>query len=136
MLGPAIQHGAILGAAGDGRFASAAIADYAAAAVAVLTQPGQENKIYELAGDTPYTMTEMSAEVSKQTGKQVVYSNLPPDGYQSALVSFGIPAFMAKYLVDAEEGAAKGELDDTSRQLHALIGRPPATLAEAVAAAL
>ena len=135
-LAPAIQHGAILGTAGDGRFASAAIADYAAAAVAVLTQPGQENKVYELAGDAPYTMTEMAAEVTKHTGKQVVYTNLPPDGYQSALVSFGIPAFLAGYLVDAEEGAAKGELDDTSGQLHALIGRPTTTLAEAVAAAL
>ena len=136
MLGPAIQHGAILGCAEDGRFASAAIADYAAAAVAALTQPGQENKVYELAGDMPYTMAEMAAEVSKQSGKPVAYSNLPPAGYQSALVGFGIPAFMAEYLVDAEEGAAEGELDDASGQLHALIGRPSVTLAEAVAAAL
>lgn len=136
MLGPAVQHGAILGTAGDGRFASAAIADYAAAAVAVLTQPGQENKIYELAGDAPYTMTEMAAEVSKQSGKPVVYSNLSPEAYQNALVGFGIPAFMAEYLVDAEVCAAKGELDDTSHTLHTLIGRPTGTLAEAVAAAL
>lgn len=136
MLGPAVQHGAILGAAGDGRFASAAIADYAAAAVAVLTQPGQENKIYELAGDFPYTMAEMAAEVTKQAGKPVVYTDLPPDAYQGALVGFGLPAFMAEYLVDAEVCAAKGELDDRSGELHALIGRPTGTLAEAVAAAL
>ncbi len=136
MLGPAIQHGAILGAAGDGRFASAAIADYAAAAVAVLTEPGQENKIYELAGDFPYTMAEMATEVSKQSGKPVAYNNLPPEGYQNALVGFGIPAFMAEYLVDAELGAAQGELDDKSGELHALIGRPTTTLADAVAAAL
>lgn len=134
MLGPAIQHRAILGAAGDGRFASAFIADYAAAAVAVLTQPGQENKIYELAGDAPYTMAELAAEVSKQSGESVAYNNLPPEAYQNALVGFGIPAFMAEYLVDAEVGAAKGELDDTTHELHALIGRPTGTLAEAVAA--
>lgn len=136
MLGPAIQQGAIIGAAGDGRFASAAIADYAAAAVAVLTKPGQENKVYELAGDAPYTMTEMAAEVAKQSGKPVAYNNLLPEAYQNALVSFGIPAFMAEYLVDTELGAAKGELDDASHELRALIGRPAATLAEAVAAAL
>ncbi len=135
-LGPAIQHGAMMGCAGDGRFASAAIADYAAAAVAVLTQPGQENKIYELAGDFPYTLAEMAAEVSKQSGKPVAYNNLPPEGYQNALVGFDLPAFMAELLVDAEVGAAKGELDDTSHTLHTLIGRPTATLAEAVAAAL
>ena len=136
MLGPAIQHGAILGAAGDGRFASAAIADYAAAAVAVLTQPGQENKIYELAGDFPYTMAEMAAEVSRQSGKPVAYNNLLPEGYQNALVGVGIPAFMAEYLVDAEVCAAKGELDDASHTLHTLIGRPTTSLADAVAAAL
>ncbi len=135
-LAPALAHGAILGTAGDGRFASATIADYAAAAVAVLTQPGQENKVYELAGDAPYTMTEMATEVTRQSGKQVAYSNLPPDGYQSALVSFGIPAFMAEYFVDAEVGAAEGALNDASGDLHRLIGRPTSTLAEAVAAAL
>ncbi len=136
MLGPAVQHGAIMGCAGDGRFASAAIADYAAAAVAVLTQPGQENKIYELAGDFPYTMVEMAAEVTKQTGKSVAYTNLPPDGYQNALVGFGLPAFMAEYLVDAEACAANGALNDASGDLHTLIGRPTTTLAAAVTAAL
>ena len=136
MLGPAIQHGAMMGCAGEGRFASAAIADYAAAAVAVLTSSGQENKIYELAGDFPYTLAEMAAEVSKQSGKPVAYNNLPPEGYQNAVVGFGIPGFMAEYLVDAELCAAQGELNDTSGDLHRLIGRSTTTLADAVAAAL
>lgn len=135
-LGPALQHGAILGAAGDARFASAMRADYAAAAVAVLTSPGHENTAYELAGDFPYTLAELAAEVSKQSGKPVVYNNLPPEGYQAALESFGLPAVLAAYLVNAELGAAKGELDDVSGDLHRLIGRPTATLADAVAAAL
>ena len=135
-LGPALQHGAILGAAGEGRFASAMRADYAAAAVAVLTSPGHENKIYELAGDFPYTLAELAAEVSKQSGKPVAYNNLPPEGYQAALESFGLPAVLAAYLVDAEVGASQGALDDVSGELHRLIGRPTATLADAVAAAL
>ena len=136
MLGPAIEHGAILGCAGDGLYASASIADYAAAAVAALTAGGQENKIYELAGDFPYTIAAMAAEVTKQAGKSVVYSNLTPDAYQNALVGFGLPEFMAKLLADAELGASKGELDDASGDLHTLIGGPTTTLANAVAAAL
>jgi len=131
-LGPALQHGAILGAAENGRFASAAIADYAAAAVAVLTSAGQENKIYELAGDTPYTLSEMAAEVSRQSGKPIAYHNLPLEDYQNALVGFGLPINLAELLVDAEVGASKGELDSASRDLHTLIGRPTATLQEAV----
>ena len=135
-LGPAVQHGAIMGCAGEGRFASAAIADYAAAAVAVLTQPNQENKIYELAGDFPYTLAELAAQVTKQAGKTVAYHALAPDAYQAALVGFGLPAFLAEMLADAELGAAQGKLNDTSGDLHALIGRPTMTLADAVAAAL
>lgn len=135
-LGPAVQHGAILGAAGEGRFASASRADYAAAAVAVLTGAGHENKIYELAGDAPYTLAELAAEVSKQSGKPVAYNNLPPQDYQTALEGFGLPTTLAAYLVNADLGAAKGELDGSSGDLHALIGRPTVTLADAVAAAL
>ncbi len=135
-LGPAVQHGAMIGSAGEGRFASAARSDYAAAAVVVLTEAGHENKIYELVGDTTYTLSELAAEVSKQAGKQVSYTNLPPKDYENALVGFGLPVFMAELLVDAEMGAARGELDSTSRDLHTLIGRSTVTLADAVAAAL
>ncbi len=125
-----------LGGAGEGRFASAAIADYAAAAVAVLTSPNQENKVYELAGDFPYTLAGMAAEVTKQSGKSVVYNNLPLEAYINALVGFGLPAFMAELLADAEAGASKGELDDSSGDLHRLIERPTTTLEDAVAAAV
>jgi NAD(P)H dehydrogenase (quinone) len=38
-LGNAVEHGALIGSSNDGRFASASRADYAAAAVVVLTQP-------------------------------------------------------------------------------------------------
>ncbi len=136
MLGPAVQYGAIAGAAGEGRFASAAIPDYAAAAVSVLTGSGHENKIYELAGDTPYTLSALAAEVSKQSGKPVAYNNLPPEDYQNALMGFGLPAPLASLLADAELGASEGALDDSTHTLRSLIGRPTATLLEAVATAL
>lgn len=135
-LGPALQHGAILGAAGEGRFASATRADYAAAAVTVLTGAGHENRAYELAGDFPYTLSELAAEVAKQAGKPVAYNNLPPSDYQAALEGFGLPAMLAAFLVDAEVCASRGELDDASGDLHRLIGRDTATLADAVSAAL
>ena len=131
-----IEHGAILGTAGNGRFASAARADYAAAAVTALTQPGHENKIYELAGDDPYTLAELAAEVAKQSGKPIVYQNLPPAEFQKALESIALPAQLAELLVDAEKGAARGELDGQADDFHTLIGRPTTTLADAVAEAL
>ncbi len=134
-LGPAVQHGAILGAAGEGRFASAARSDYAAAAAAVLTGSGHENKIYELAGDTSFTLAELAAAVSKQAGKPVSYRDSAQD-FQNALLGFGLPAELAADLVDADLGAARGELDSASGDLRTLIGKPTVTLADAVKAAL
>jgi NAD(P)H dehydrogenase (quinone) len=135
-LKPALQHGVILGAAGEGRFASAARADYAVAAVEVLAGAGHENKIYELAGDNSYTLSELADEVSKQAGKPVRYQNLSSKDYETALVGFGLPAPVAGMLADADACAAKGELDSSSRDLSKLIGRLTTTLAEAVRAVL
>lgn len=131
-----LQHGAMLGAAADGRFASAARADYAEAAAAVLTGAGHQNKIYELVGDEPYSLAEFATEVAKQSGKPVEYKNLPGPDYEKALTGFGLPAPLAHALADSDLGAAKGELDSTSRDLQALIGRPTTSLAKAVAEAL
>ena len=135
-LGPALEHGAILGAAGEGRFEDEARAAYAAAAIAVLTGAGHENQIYELAGDQPFTLAELAAETAKQAGRSVVYKNLEQAAYAQALQGFGLPAPLAVAIADADAGAARGELDDSSHTLSRLIGRPTETLAEAVAAAL
>lgn len=135
-LGSALQHGAMLGAAKNGRIAAAARADYAAAAVAVLTSDGHTGKIYELAGDTAFTVAELAAEVSKQSGKAVVYNDLPSADYAGALQSFGLPAPVAEMLASADEGIARGELDVADGDLRRLIGRPTTSLATSVAAAL
>lgn len=45
----ALEHGVFIGAAGDGKIASATRADYAAAAARVISEAGHEGKVYELA---------------------------------------------------------------------------------------
>jgi NAD(P)H dehydrogenase (quinone) len=131
----AIENGAFVGASGDGRYAAAARADYAAAAVAVLTGEGHDNTVYELGGDFPYTRSELAAEVSKQVGKKVVYRNLPGEEYEKILAKF-VPPVAAHVIADAEANAAAGALDDSSHTLSRLIGRKTTLLAEAVADAL
>ncbi len=135
-LAPALAHGAILGAAGEGRFAAAARADYAGAAAAVLLSNGHENKIYELGGNQPYTLSELAAEVSRQAGKAVVYQNLPEAEYAKALAGFGLPAALAAAIADADAGASREELDHAGDDLRKLLGRPITTLEEAVHTAL
>jgi NAD(P)H dehydrogenase (quinone) len=131
-----LEHGTLLGCAGDGRISSAARADFAAAAAAVLLLDDQAGRVYELAGDDGYTMTELAAEITKQSGKTVVYNNLSEKEYKAVLTSSGLPEGLAALLADSDTGVSKGGLFDDGRQLSELIGRPTTSLKESVAEAL
>ncbi|EMV33817.1 quinone oxidoreductase 2 [Escherichia coli 2875000] len=128
----ALEHGGFIGAAGDGKIASATRADYAAAAARVISEAGHEGKVYELAGDSAWTLTQLAAELTKQSGKQVTYQNLSEADFAAALKSVGLPDGLADMLADSDVGASKGGLFDNSKTLSKLIGRPTTTLAESV----
>lgn len=133
---PALQHGAYIGSAGEGRIASAARADYADAAAVVLTSLDQAGKVYELAGDTSYTLAEFAAELSRQTGKQIPYVNMSETEFKGALLGAGLAEPIAALLGDSDIGASKGGLFDDSHTLSQLIGRPTALLAALMQVAL
>lgn len=128
----ALKHGVFIGAAGDGKIASATRADYAAAAARVISEAGHEGKVYELAGDSAWTLTQLAAELTKQSGKQVTYQNLSEADFAAALKSVGLPDGLADMLADSDVGASKGGLFDNSKTLSKLIYRPTTTLAESV----
>ena len=70
---------------GDGRIASAARADFAEAAALVLTGDGHDGRTYELAGDEAYTLADLAAELSRQTGRDIPYRDLPQADYAALL---------------------------------------------------
>ncbi len=134
---PSVERGAVLGSAGDGRISSATRADYAAAAAAVLAAPDVESgRIYELAGDDAYTLTQYAAELARQSGKPIVYRNLPEAAYREALVGMGLPTNLAALLADSDVGASDNALFDDGRTLGTLIGRPTTPMAATVREAL
>ncbi|ENC0931688.1 NAD(P)H:quinone oxidoreductase [Escherichia coli] len=128
----ALERGVFIGAAGDGKIASATRADYAVAAARVISEAGHEGKVYELAGDSAWTLTQLAAELTKQSGKSVTYQNLSEADFAAALKSVGLPDGLADMLADSDVGASKGGLFDDSKTLSKLIGRPTTTLAESV----
>ncbi|MDQ1056175.1 NAD(P)H dehydrogenase (quinone) [Arthrobacter globiformis] len=130
-----VQHGAVLGSAGDGRVSAAARADYAAAAAAVLLRDDQGGKVYELGGDDAFTLSELAGEVSAASGTPVTYNDLPAEKYTQVLVEAGLPEPYAAILADSDLGIARGDLLVTSGDLSALLGRPTTPLREAVQAA-
>ncbi|MFU0874420.1 SDR family oxidoreductase [Kluyvera sichuanensis] len=129
---PALEHGVFIGAAGEGKIASATREDYAAAAARVIAEEGHAGKVYELAGDHGWTLSELAAELAKQSGKKVVYQNLSQADFAAALKSVGLPAGLADMLADSDVGASKDGLFDDSHTLSKLIGRPTTPLAQSV----
>ncbi|MEU7639691.1 MULTISPECIES: SDR family oxidoreductase [unclassified Streptomyces] len=140
-LATTLKAGAVLGSAAGGRVASAARRDYAEAAAVVLTGGGPDpaghtDAVYELSGDTAWTMAEYAAEVSRQTGRAIPSRDLPAEQYVALMTGAGVPAAAAELVADADAGIARGELAATPGDLSRLIGRPTTPLAEAIAQAL
>ncbi|MHA7878928.1 MAG: SDR family oxidoreductase [Saccharospirillum sp.] len=134
---PSLDHGALVGAAGAGQIAAATRADYAEAAAAVLTSDEQQaGRVYELAGDEAFTLTELAAEVGRQSGRPFQYQNLPEADYTGVLVSLGLPEGFAAILANSDVEASRGALFDDGHQLSRLIGRPTTPYQEVVSEVL
>lgn len=135
-LAPVLEHNAVVAAAGDGRISAASRADYAAAAVAVLTGEGHENQTYELGGDEAWGFAEYAAEVSRQTGKEIAYTNVPGETLVGILTGAGLPEQFAAILAGVDASIAQGELVVPSGDLSRLSGRPTTPISESIALAL
>ncbi|RBO86243.1 SDR family oxidoreductase [Marinomonas aquiplantarum] len=135
-IGMALEHGAVLGSAGEGKYATATRQDYAEAAAVVITSDNQAGKTYELAGDQAFTLAEYAAKISEVTGKTVVYQDIPAEEYTKILVGTGLPEGFAAILADSDVGASKGALYSDSKDLSTLIGRPTTPIVESIKAAL
>ncbi|MFD9413546.1 SDR family oxidoreductase [Streptomyces goshikiensis] len=135
-LGTVLEHGAVVGSAGAGRVASAARADYAAAAAVVLTGDGHLGRVYELSGDTAWSLAEYAAEVAAQAGRAVEYTEVPAEAHLSILTGAGLPEGFAALLVDVDAAISRGRLAGTGGDLSRLIGRPTTPVSEAIAGAL
>lgn len=133
----ALEHGALIGSAGQGRISSATRADYAeAAAIALLDDAAPARAVYELAGDASYSLTDFAAELSRQTGRTIPYVDMPEAQYRGALLGAGLPEPIADLLAGADTAVSKGALFDDGKALSTLLGRPTTALSTAIADAL
>ncbi|WP_420103667.1 SDR family oxidoreductase [Bosea sp. (in: a-proteobacteria)] len=135
-IAPALAHGAFIGSAGKGRISSAARSDYAEAAAAALLTDRGERTVHELAGDHSYSLAEFAADISRQSGREIPYIDLPEAEFRGALIGAGLPEGLAALLADSDAAAARGALQDDSGSLSRLIGRPTTPFTESIARAL
>lgn len=131
-LAQAVEHGKIFGATHHGKIASASRLDYATAAAVVLTQEGHENKVYELAGDTSYTLDDVAKWVTEISKKDVTYNDLSEEEYKALLIQVGLPEGFASILANSDDGVSKDALYSDSKDLHKLIGRATTNMQETI----
>ncbi|SHL62159.1 SDR family oxidoreductase [Roseibium suaedae] len=122
-LASGLEHGAIAGAAGEGKIAAASRKDYAEAAAAVLLGADTSSRTYELAGSPAFTLSELAASLSEASGKEIPYHDMPEADYAKLLTQVGLPEAFAGVLADSDANAAKGSLYETSDDLEQLTGR-------------
>jgi len=127
-----IEAGLITGAQGEGRISSVARADLAAGAAHVLVH-GKGGDIYDLAGDDSWTMADFAAEVSRQTGREVRFESMGEAEYASSLVGIGMPENYAVVVANSAFSTSKGALENNSRTLSKLTGRPTTPIAATIA---
>ncbi|MHA3054742.1 SDR family oxidoreductase [Acinetobacter sp. ANC 4633] len=117
-----IEQGVLYGAAGEGKISSASRQDYAEAAAKVLSSSGHEQKVYELAGSSSFTLSDLAHTITQIAGKTVRYQNLGTQEYTEALLAAGLPEGLVDVIVDADIQAAKGAMYSESKDLEHLIG--------------
>jgi len=132
----AIAHGALLGSTGSGMISAATRADYADAAAVILTGASEPDRVYELAGDEAFTLSDVAKVLSEAAGRTVQYRDLPEGEYREALIGAGVPASFAAALAEYSAKAAGGILAERSHMLSGLIERPTETMREAILRAL
>jgi NAD(P)H dehydrogenase (quinone) len=135
-LAAAVEHKALIGAAGEGKISSATREDFAVAAATVLSNKQLQGSTYELAGDENYTLADLAAVLSKQVGEDIAYINMSKADYAAALAGAGVPEGLAGFLAHCDVEVSKGVLFDEGKQLSKLINRPTTSLESVVEATL
>lgn len=107
-----------------GKVAYVTHVDIAAAAAAVLTQPGHENKTYELTGAEALDGFEIAAVISQMAGREIKAANPPPEDAAAHFRSMGLPEFAVAGLVSMYAAAEAGEYATVTHDVETLSGRP------------
>ncbi|GAB2791361.1 NAD(P)H-binding protein [Amycolatopsis magusensis] len=129
------RHGEIRTAAEDGRVGWIDARDIAAAASALLAEPGVEfadQHDYLLTGPKALSYRDAASIITAHTGRPVRVVSIGADEQAAGYRAAGLPAAFAAALAAVEDGIRTGREDRVSTAVLTLTGRPPRTFAEFV----
>ncbi|GAA2346124.1 ergot alkaloid biosynthesis protein [Streptomyces violaceusniger] len=129
------RHGEIRTAAGDGRVGWIDARDIAAAASALLADPGIEpsdQRDYLLTGPKAMSYQDAAATITARTGRSVRVVTIGTDEQATIYRAAGMSAEFAAAIAAVEDGIRAGREDQVSTAVLDLTGRPPRTFVEFV----
>lgn len=127
-LPAALAHSAHLTAAGTGRLAHGARADFAAAAAGALLGETQ-SAIHDLSGPEAQTVAEQFAQINAALDTGIAVVPMDDAALEATLTGAGLPAPLAALLVGADRAIREGRMDKVTDHVERLSGRKPQTLA-------
>lgn len=128
---PSIRaQGAFYAAMGNAKLSFIDVRDVGAATAKILGAPGSHvGKTYELNGPEGFSYAEVAQHISRVTGQEVKFVDIPEEAQRKAMLDMGMPEWQVTALLDLQQYYAKlgkgGEVTDT---LAKLLGRAPITL--------
>ncbi|SEE71941.1 Uncharacterized conserved protein YbjT, contains NAD(P)-binding and DUF2867 domains [Arthrobacter alpinus] len=126
--------GVIRGPAGTGRAAVVSRRDVAAAAAAILQDPGRHaGKSYELTGPEALTMAEIAAILSAGLRRDISFHNESIEEAYESRKAWDAPAWQYDAWVSTYTSIASGAMESVSSAVEELTGRPPQSLGDFLA---
>ena len=121
----------------DGPVSWTARADLAEADAIILIENGRTAGITPpLTATGSVTMADVAAIASEVSGREIQHVTITDDAWRDARVAAGIPLFYAEMLLGTFRAARRGDFAAVDPMLGELLGRPPRSLRDVLAAFL
>lgn len=129
-IGNALEDGNIYLSAGEGKVSFVGRDDIAEALSIVLTETVHKNKIYEITGAEAFNFEELARLLSKQTGRQIGYVDIPDEALKDELLKAGVPDEEAEWFLSLTQSIRHHEFADIEPALESLIRRKPVSVSD------
>ena len=135
LLGDAVNTG-VLRLPADGAVTWTAQADLAEAAAIILSKDGQFDGPVTLTSARAVDLTEVAAIASELTGRPIRREVVTDEEHLAAMSARGVPPVAVRIFQSIFAASRAGEFSQVDPTLEALLGRPPLTVRDVLAAAL
>jgi len=122
---------AFYAAMSDAKVSLVDVHDVGAVAAKVLLHPeGHANKTYELNGPEALSNSEIAKRLSKVTGREIKYVDIPESVQRKAMLDVGMPEKQVTAILELQEYYRSGACASVDRTIAEILGRQPRTVDE------